>query len=206
MSELLQLRKPALEPGSRASGIECPLCGKTSGHSAAACSICPIGSSGCGTLTCPRCGYRFVPEVRWLARLERWRGWLRRQLGRIALRRWFGLERSARIRQALQVAGIGERAGASGGAPPGSGGGGELAAVRPVMSLLDLAAGEIARVDAMQSEHVPRLARLSAYGVAPGSRLKMIQTRPTVLIEVGGTRLALEGDVAACIQVHRIGP
>jgi C4-type Zn-finger protein len=69
---------PALEPPLTA--IECPLCYQRSGHLSGGCASCPMGGS-CSSLTCSRCGYRFVPEVRWQARLERWGGWARRRLG-----------------------------------------------------------------------------------------------------------------------------
>lgn len=72
-------------------------------------------------------------------------------------------------------------------------------------TLAELAAGEIASVEVMGSSGASRLARLSAYGMVPGSELKVIQTRPAILVEVEGTRLALEGDVAAGIQVRRLG-
>ncbi len=71
-------------------------------------------------------------------------------------------------------------------------------------TLADLAAGEVASVEVMGSSRASRLARLSAYGMVPGSELKVIQTRPAILVEVEGTRLALEGDVAAGIQVRRL--
>ncbi len=71
-------------------------------------------------------------------------------------------------------------------------------------TLADLAAGDVASVEVMGSSRASRLARLSAYGMVPGSELKVIQTRPAILVEVEGTRLALEGDVAAGIQVRRL--
>jgi transcription elongation factor Elf1 len=67
---------PLLPP---AAGLECPLCGQASGHASAGCAVCPMGR-GCATLTCGRCGYRFVPEGRWRARLDLWGEWVRRRL------------------------------------------------------------------------------------------------------------------------------
>ena len=67
---------PVLPP---VAGLECPLCGQASGHSSVGCAACPMGR-GCTTLTCARCGYRFVPEGRWRARLDSWGEWMRRRL------------------------------------------------------------------------------------------------------------------------------
>ncbi len=66
------------QPPPRAE--ECPLCGQVSSHFTGGCASCPMGG-GCTSITCGRCGYRFVPEGRWRARLERWGGWARRRLG-----------------------------------------------------------------------------------------------------------------------------
>ena len=60
--------------------VECPLCSRSTGRWSIGCRSCPMGR-GCTSVTCPRCGYRFVPEDRWRARLERWAGWARRRGG-----------------------------------------------------------------------------------------------------------------------------
>lgn len=177
-------------------GIRCPLCGQPTGHTAGACSVCPVGRWGCGTLTCTYCGYRFVAEGKWLARLERFKTFMAR---------CFGTSRSRRVSDALGVAGVTNPVGVEE-RPDGLVGGlkGALE-FRRAPTLAELLAGEAARVEAMGSEHAARLARLSAYGVVPGSHLRVIQTRPAILVEVEGTRLALEAGVAAGIQVRRLG-
>jgi Fe2+ transport system protein FeoA len=68
-------------------------------------------------------------------------------------------------------------------------------------SLLDLAPGDVARVGSLDAGPARRLGRLSSFGIAPGARVKLIQKRPVVVIEIGGTRLALETDIAAEIRV-----
>lgn len=71
------------QPVAPPAAVECPLCGYNTGHFAGGCASCPMGG-GCSSLTCARCGYRFVQDGRWRARLERWSGWARRRLSRWA--------------------------------------------------------------------------------------------------------------------------
>ena len=73
-------------------------------------------------------------------------------------------------------------------------------------SLLDLAPGDEVCVGGINPGPAHRLGRLSSFGIAPGARLKLIQKRPVVVIEVGGTRLALETGVAAEIRVSHPVP
>ena len=206
MSQLLLWKEPQSTVPPRVAEIRCPLCGQSTGHSAGGCSACPLGRRGCGTLTCPRCDYRFISERRWLARLERWRSRLHEAFAGIDVQHWFGLRRSARIREGLRVEGItgfGEAMEKRGGGPGHVRVSGEF---ERSLSLLDLRAGEAASVVAMGVDHPSRLAKLSAYGIAPGSRLKVIRTRPAILVEVGGTHLVLDWDVAAGIQIRRNSP
>lgn len=117
----------------------------------------------------------------------------------------FGLRRTPEVRAALRV----ECASWADGSPPANSA--DLPAAAPGMpasapsgpSVLDLDAGEEANVESMAAGSATRLGRLSAFGVAPGARLRVLQTRPAVLVEVGGTLLALEAEVAAGIQVRR---
>jgi len=120
----------------------------------------------------------------------------------VDLMKYFGLRRAPGVRAALRV----ECASWADGSLPAKSR--DLPAAAPASapsgpSVLDLAAGEEASVESMAAGSATRLGRLSAFGVAPGARLRVLQTRPAVLIEVGGTLLALEEDVAAGIRVGR---
>jgi Fe2+ transport system protein FeoA len=70
-------------------------------------------------------------------------------------------------------------------------------------TLVDLEPAEVASVVALGGGTARRLGRLSAFGLAPGARVKLIQKKPAVVIEVGGTRLALEAGIASTIRIAR---
>jgi thiamine biosynthesis lipoprotein len=70
--------------------------------------------------------------------------------------------------------------------------------------LLALPAGAEASVESLGAGPAGRLGRLSSYGLAPGARVRMVQHRPAVVIEIDGTRLAIERGIAARIRVRRL--
>jgi len=76
--------------------------------------------------------------------------------------------------------------------------------VKPVVIPLgDLEPGREARIVFIAPGVVRRLDRLGSYGVVPGTVLTLRQKRPSFVIEVGGTALALEREVAGEIFVRR---
>jgi len=76
--------------------------------------------------------------------------------------------------------------------------------VRPVvMSLRDLEVGKPARIVFMSQEFHRRVDRLGSYGVVPGSVVRLRQKRPSYVLDVDGTSLALDPDVAREIYVRR---
>jgi DtxR family Mn-dependent transcriptional regulator len=76
--------------------------------------------------------------------------------------------------------------------------------VRPiVVSLRDLELGRPARIVFMAQEFHRRVDRLGAYGVVPGSLVRLRQKRPSYVLELEGTSLALDPDVAQEIYVRR---
>jgi len=76
--------------------------------------------------------------------------------------------------------------------------------VRPiVVSLRDLELGRPARIVFMAQEFHRRVDRLGAYGVVPGSVVRVRQKRPSYVLELEGTSLALDPDVAQEIYVRR---
>jgi DtxR family Mn-dependent transcriptional regulator len=76
--------------------------------------------------------------------------------------------------------------------------------VKPVVvPLMDLEPGASGRIVFMTPGVQKRLDRLASFGVLPGTVLELKQKRPSVVVVVGGTTLALEGDVAGEIYVRR---
>ncbi len=91
---------------------------------------------------------------------------------------------------------------AAGAAPDGAG----TPALVEETSIIDLRPGDEATVGRMVGGSAGRLGRLSAYGLAPGARVRLVQKRPVIVIEVGGTRLALDSEVAATLRIVRGEP
>lgn len=88
--------------------------------------------------------------------------------------------------------------------PPGACCNARDAEVRPVvMSLRDLEIGKPARIVFMAQEFHKRVDRLGSYGVVPGSVVRLRQKRPSYVLDVDGTSLALDPDVAREIYVRR---
>jgi Fe2+ transport system protein FeoA len=74
-----------------------------------------------------------------------------------------------------------------------------------VCTLEDLPVDREGEVVALDLRNNPQLAKLSAYGLTPGSRVQVRQRWPEYVIRVGETELAMEGSVAASIHVRSIG-
>lgn len=75
---------------------------------------------------------------------------------------------------------------------------------QPVSPLTSIKVGETCEVVLIRPRNHARLHRLTTYGVVPGVALRMHQTRPAYVIQVGETDLALDRDVAADIFVRRL--
>ena len=74
--------------------------------------------------------------------------------------------------------------------------------VQPLVTALSQGAiGGSYRVVFIASRSHRRMDRLAAFGVVPGALLRLHQRLPTFMIQVGGTDIALEQDVAADIFV-----
>jgi DtxR family Mn-dependent transcriptional regulator len=75
--------------------------------------------------------------------------------------------------------------------------------VKPVVtSLRELEPGRSGRIVFIAPGVARRLDRLGSFGVVPGTTLVLKQKHPSTVIEVGGTTLALEGEVADGIFVR----
>lgn len=73
-----------------------------------------------------------------------------------------------------------------------------------IVSLDQLHPGQSAEVVRILSGESGRLLKLSALGLAPGSRLCLQQCSPAYIVWVGETQVSLDGDVACEILV-RVG-
>ena len=76
---------------------------------------------------------------------------------------------------------------------------------RPGRSLVPLShvpEGMEVEVGALEGMSPRRLARLSAFGLVPGSRVRVLQRRPAPVIRVGETELALGEEILAQIWVR----
>lgn len=68
--------------------------------------------------------------------------------------------------------------------------------------LNQLRPGQSAQVIELRSADPARLDRLSAFGLAPGSQVRMAQTRPALIFYVDETEIAVDEDVAREIVVQ----
>ena len=72
-----------------------------------------------------------------------------------------------------------------------------------VVPLHELPRGGMGRIAFMTPSYQKRFDRLGTFGVVPGNRIRLRQTQPSVVIEIDGTSLALDRDVAREIYVRR---
>ncbi|MFQ5823011.1 MAG: metal-dependent transcriptional regulator [bacterium] len=77
--------------------------------------------------------------------------------------------------------------------------------VKPVVHrLVDLDLGERARIVFISPKRNKTLDRLSIFGVVPGNLIRLEQKRPSFVIKVDETLLAIESDLCAEIFVKRV--
>jgi Fe2+ transport system protein FeoA len=72
------------------------------------------------------------------------------------------------------------------------------------LSLDRIGAGQWAEVVELRTADPARLDRLSGYGIVPGSRLRVEQLRPAVIVCIGHTEISVDGEVARQIMVRVI--
>jgi len=72
--------------------------------------------------------------------------------------------------------------------------------------LSDMPVGEAAWVAALRSADSARLERLAAYGLTPGSLVRVAQHTPTLIFLVGETEVAVDAQVAGEIMVVEVEP
>ena len=75
---------------------------------------------------------------------------------------------------------------------------------RDLFSLAELGEGEEAELIRLGCEKCSRRNTLAVYGLVPGCRLVLPPKRPSFVLRVGETELALEADIAREIFVKRL--
>ena len=77
--------------------------------------------------------------------------------------------------------------------------------VKPlVQPLTTLSLGQKARIVYIFPVHKKRWGQLHQFGVFPGNTIKLIQKRPSYVIEIGGTTLALDDEICRDIYVKKM--
>lgn len=79
----------------------------------------------------------------------------------------------------------------------------ELPAVSP---LIDLAVGSWGQIFFINPLEKRRLARLTQYGLAPNAKIRLVQRRPAIVVQLGETELALDDEIGRQIFVVPIPP
>lgn len=68
--------------------------------------------------------------------------------------------------------------------------------------LTDLPVGQSAEVTDILSTRESRLTHLSAFGLVPGSLVRLQQRRPAYVVQIGETEITLDADIAREIMVR----
>lgn len=71
-----------------------------------------------------------------------------------------------------------------------------------MISLCELPPGQSAEVAKIDSQDSGRLLKLSAFGLVPGSRVRLQQRSPAFVVWVGETQLSLDREVARDIILY----
>ncbi len=73
-----------------------------------------------------------------------------------------------------------------------------------VLNITELSPGDSGRVVFIAPKHHDRLDRLSSLGLVPGETVKLHQTQPTYVIDVGETSIAIDHEIAKEIFVKKV--
>ena len=78
--------------------------------------------------------------------------------------------------------------------------------VRPlVVRVSELSPGDVGKIVFISSKRPRRLDKLSAIGLIPGTLLKLRQRRPSFIVDLGETQLAIDQEIAGEIYVKKMG-
>jgi DtxR family Mn-dependent transcriptional regulator len=69
--------------------------------------------------------------------------------------------------------------------------------------LIELPLGTSGVVTAISATSEARLNRLAAYGIVPGSTVRLVARRPSVVLACGHTSIAVEDEIGREIYVRR---
>jgi DtxR family transcriptional regulator, Mn-dependent transcriptional regulator len=72
-----------------------------------------------------------------------------------------------------------------------------------VIPLKDLTAGTVAKIVFITTPYHQRLSRLVNLGVVPGGKITLVQKRPSFLLRLGGTEIAIDEQIASEIFVRK---
>ena len=75
-----------------------------------------------------------------------------------------------------------------------------------VVPLKELKRGEVARVICLGGDNGSRHNTLAVFGFAADAEITLIQQRPSCVVKVGETELALDPEIAAEVLVERLEP
>ncbi len=70
-----------------------------------------------------------------------------------------------------------------------------------VTRLIDLPIGGSGAVVSIATDSLSRLNKLAAYGIVPGSRVRLMARKPSVVLACGQTSLAVEDEIGRAILV-----
>jgi DtxR family Mn-dependent transcriptional regulator len=71
-----------------------------------------------------------------------------------------------------------------------------------VRRVTELRHGQVAEVLCLGDTRSPRLGSLAAFGVVPGAEISLIQTRPSCVIRIGETEIAIDREIGEEILVR----
>jgi len=72
-----------------------------------------------------------------------------------------------------------------------------------VVPLAELGVGQDGRVCYMTTKFHERYERLSTFGIVPGAVFRLHQRSPSYVLEMAGTTIAIDGEIASEIYVAR---
>jgi DtxR family Mn-dependent transcriptional regulator len=74
-----------------------------------------------------------------------------------------------------------------------------------VIPLTELPVSSDAKIVFITTPHHRRFGRLVNLGVVPGGKITLLQKKPSYLMKIGSTEVAIDSDIASEIYVRRIG-
>ena len=74
-----------------------------------------------------------------------------------------------------------------------------------VVRVVDLTPGDVGKIVFISSGRSKRLDRLSTMGIIPGTLLKLHQRKPSFIVDLGETQLAIDKEIAGEIYVKKMG-